>query len=340
MKLKNILITGGCGYFGSSLIRKLIKNGHNVKCLDLLIYGDDAVKSLSNNSKFTLIHGDVRDEKKVEDCLKNIDAVVHLAAIVGDKPCEAAPTAAYDINFNGTKKLYQLSEKNNISTFVFASTCSNYGISSNELADENSKLNPVSLYAESKIDCESYFDKEATSKTKVISLRFGTAYGMSQRTRFDLTVNSFGYEAYKYKKLSVFAENTWRPYIHVEDMSNIVSEVLTNGKITKNFEIYNAGFTKENFTKRQVVQKLINLLPSLEVEFIPYDDDKRNYKVNFAKIEKLLNLNNQFTVDDGFKEILLALESKRLNDNSYLNFNLEALTMFFKKNSEKLIYKN
>lgn len=339
MKLKNILITGGCGYFGNILMRKLIYNGYNVKCLDLLIYGEESIKSLSNNKNFTLIHGDIRDEKKVNESLKNIDAVVHLAAIVGDKPCEAAPAAAYDINFNGTRKLYQLSLKNKISRFIFASTCSNYGISSDTLANENSKLNPVSLYAESKIDCENFLESQAKTNTKAISLRFGTAYGISQRTRFDLTVNSLGYEAYKLKKISVFAENTWRPYIHVDDMSNIVLEILGKDNIKNNFEKYNAGFTKENFTKRQIVEKLVYLLPFLEVEYIPYDNDRRNYKVDFSKIEKFLNLKNQYSVIDGFREILSALETKQLDDNSYLNFNLEALTRFFQKNSKKLIYK-
>ncbi len=339
MKLKNILITGGCGYFGNSLIRKLIDKGYNVRCLDLLIYGRDSIKNLSNNNRFIFTQGDIRDEKKVNECLENIDAIVHLAAIVGDKPCEAAPEAAYDINFIGTKKLYQLALKKKIPKFIFASTCSNYGISGDTFANENSKLNPVSLYAESKIDCENYLETAAQSCTKAISLRFGTAYGISERTRFDLTVNSFSYEAYKYKKLTVFAENTWRPYIHVEDMSNIVVEMLEKKQIQNNFEKYNAGFTKENFTKRQIVEKLIHLLPSLEVEFIPYDNDKRNYKVDFSKIEKFLNLKNEYTVIDGFKEILSALESKQLDDKSYLNFNLESLTKFFQKNSKKLIYK-
>ena len=125
---KNILVTGGCGYLGGGLIRKLLDKGYFVRCLDLMVYGDKAVSGLSNNKNFSLVAGDIRDKKKVNECLKDIDEIVHLAAIVGDKPCEAAPKAAFDINHNGTKILCELAQLNKVKKFVFASTCSNYEI--------------------------------------------------------------------------------------------------------------------------------------------------------------------------------------------------------------------
>ena len=143
----------------------------------------------------------------VRKCLEDIDVVIHLAAIVGDKPCEAAPKSAYDINFSGTQILAEIAKKKKIKKFIFASTCSNYGVSdSDKFASEESILNPVSLYAETKIDSENFLKNLATENFKIITLRIATAYGASYRTRFDLTVNSFAYEAYKFNRLSVFGK--------------------------------------------------------------------------------------------------------------------------------------
>ncbi len=334
---KKIFITGGCGYIGGGLIRKLLDKGFQVSCLDLMVYGDKAVRSLSNHKNFSLIIGDIRDKKMVNKCLKGVDEIVHLAAIVGDKPCEAAPKAAYDINHNGTKILCELAQENNVQKFIFASTCSNYGISSyDEFAKESSPFNPVSLYAESKIDSENYIKNIANKNFKTFSMRFATAYGVSHRTRFDLTVNSFAYEAFKTNKISVFAADTWRPYIHVNDINNIIIETIHKNNLKENHYTFNAGFTKENFTKKQIVEKLIKHVPSLKVDYIPISNDKRNYKVDFTKIEKFLGLKNEFDVSIGFKEVLDALKSKTIDDKTYINSNLESLTQFFKQNSKKL----
>lgn len=339
MKLKKIFVTGGCGYIGSGLIRKLLDIGHHVSCLDLLIYGDESVRNILDNKNFNLIVGDIRDKKKLEQNMKNIDEVVHLAAIVGDKPCEAAPKAAYDINYNATKILCEIAQKNGVKKFIFASTCSNYGITSdNEFANEQTPFNPVSLYAESKIDSESYISNISNNNFKTFCLRFATAYGVSFRTRFDLTINSFAYEAYKTKKISVFASETWRPYIHVNDINNIILSIIEKDELKENNHIFNAGFSGENFTKREIVGQLVKLLPDLEVEYIPISNDKRNYRVDFSKIEKFLGLKNKFTVLMGFKEVLEALKSKKIDDKTFKNTNLEALIEFFKQNSKKLEY--
>jgi nucleoside-diphosphate-sugar epimerase len=339
MSQKKILVTGGCGYIGGGLIRKLIDQGYYVKCLDLLIYGNDAIKGILNNKNFSLIVGDVRDKKKLDECLKDIDEVVHLAGIVGDKPCEAAPKASYDINYNATKTICELAQKNKVKKFIFASTCSNYGIAAyDEFAKESTPFNPVSLYAEAKIDSENYINSISNENFKTFCLRFATAYGVSYRTRFDLTVNSFAYEAYKDKKISVFAADTWRPYIHVNDINNIIIATIEKDNLNDDHYIFNAGFTKENFTKRQIVEKLINLLPDLKVDYIPISNDKRNYKVDFSKIEKFLGIKNEFNVSVGFKEVLDALKSKKIDDRTFYNSNLDSLIEFFKKNSKRLEY--
>ena len=137
------------------------------------------------------------------------------------------PNSAYKINYLATKDLIDLAIKHKVNKLIFSSTCSNYGVSdANQFANEKSKLNPVSLYAETKIDCEEYISSIDNKSLDCVTLRFATAFGVSERTRFDLTINSFTYEAIKKKSLFVFAANTWRPYIHVNDMCNFIFKFI------------------------------------------------------------------------------------------------------------------
>tara|TARA_B100001123_G_scaffold380683_1_gene450446 strand:+ start:932 stop:1954 length:1023 start_codon:yes stop_codon:yes gene_type:complete len=327
---KTCLVTGGAGYVGSTLIRELLASDYNVRCIDMLIYGDKALKGLSNNPRFEFIFGDIRDKKILNSCLKDVDFVIHLAAIVGDKPCQAAPESAYQINYFGTKILGELAKKSGVNKFIFASTCSNYGISDpNSYATEESKLNPVSLYAETKIDCEKFLSSISDEKFSVVNLRFGTAYGMSFRTRFDLTVNSFAYEALTDKKIVIFSADTWRPYVHVLDMSKIILKMLEIEKNKIKGTIFNAGFTNQNLTKRNIVEILEKIIPDLVIEYVPFSEDRRDYKVKFKKFEDLTKITNSKTVNEGYREILDAFKAKILTKKDYDSNNLKALTEFF-----------
>ena len=329
--MKKIFLTGGCGYIGDPVIRELLKANMTIICYDLLIYGDKTIGNFLKNKNFHLIRGDVRDKKKTEDAMQGCDAVIHLAGIVGDKPCEVLGNLSYDINYNGTVQLADIAKKKGVKKFIFASTCSNYGISNpNSYATEESKLNPVSLYAESKIDCEKYLTKITNENFKALSLRIATIYGVAERIRFDLTVNSFAYEACRDKEISVFASDSWRPYAHVKDIARIIKLSLV-----KNFKskrtIFNAGFTKQNFTKRNIVNKLLKLLPNLKVNFIDISNDLRNYKVDFTKIEKELKIKNDYDVEKGFKEIIKLYKKGLINNNYFNKTNLDGVIKFYKK---------
>ncbi len=335
MKKKTILIPGGAGYVGSKLIEISLKNNFKVICLDKLVYGKSAISSFLNNSDFLFYEGDIRYDKDLKKIFKNkIDYVVNLASIVGDKQCKTIAKTSYDINYNGNKLLFEICKKEKVKKYLFASTCSNYGISmAKDFATEDTKLNPVSLYAETKIDCEKYLLETKGDSPSIIILRFGTAYGASFRTRFDLTLNSFTYEALKYKKIDVFAKSTWRPYIHVADVGEIMVRALNyEGNIHK--EIFNAGYTSENYTKEQMVQRIIHFLPDTEVNYNMDDFDKRNYKVSCEKIRKKLNLNSHKNIDFGIKEIKKLYLNNKITDKdikeNLLDNNCNRLLNFFK----------
>ena len=335
---KKILITGGCGYVGTSLIDYLLKLDFEIICLDLMIYGDKSIKAFSKYNNIKFYKEDIRKTGNIEKYFTKLDYVIHLAAIVGDKPCESAPELAYDINFNSTIEILNLSKKYDIKKFIFASTCSNYGISDpNIFASEDSKLNPVSLYAETKIDCEKYLKENSDDKMKIICLRFGTAFGVSKRTRFDLTINSFVYEALKKKKIYLYAPNSWRPYIHVNDMAKIIINFIQlDQKTLKPFDIFNAGFTINNYTKIQIFSKILKNFQNLNYEVIESIEDPRNYKVSFEKIENKLNLEPPISIEDGIKDIQSAFNDKLITDQDFENFNLQSITKFFSTKDNEL----
>ncbi len=337
--MKKILVAGGAGYVGCQLISKLLDLGYYVYCYDILIYGDNSIKNFSNYKNFEFIKGDIREPQNIANILTSVDTVINLAAIVGDKPCQSAPNSAYQINFLGNKKLAEISKKSNVKKYIFASTCSNYGASLNdEYLSENSKLNPVSLYAETKIDSEKKLTEMSSNEFATVSLRFGTAYGKSFRTRFDLTINSFSYEAYYNNELIVFAPETWRPYVHIKDMANIIIKIINTNPSKYNGLILNAGFTNENYKKSDIIEFFLQKLPKLKVVSVPIDD-KRNYKVSFEKINKIISLKNEHNIYDAIEELFESFKNNTITSKDYHTNSLDMITEFF-RNKEKDLYIN
>ena len=333
-----ILVTGGAGYVGATFIRDALARGYRVRCLDILIYGGKALVGFLSNPNFELIKGDVRIKKDVEGALENVDVVVHLAAVVGDLPCQVAPKSSFQINFKGTQLVAESAKQKKIQRFIFASTCSNYGVVNPETpADENSKLNPVSLYAETKIDCEKYLASLQSDSFHPTCLRYGTAYGVSFRTRFDLLLNSFTYEALFEKELMVFGANTWRPYIHVADMSQILLKVLAVEEDKVVDQIFNAGVTSENYKKEEIVHMIEDALPDIKAHYSDSVDDVRNYKVDFTKIEKAIEFKPTLTVQKGIQELIFCFRTGVLSKIDYESNNLENLKSFFKQQESTLV---
>jgi nucleoside-diphosphate-sugar epimerase len=332
-----MLITGGAGYVGSTLARNALVAGYRVRCLDLMIYGGRSVVGLISHPDFELLRGDVRSAEDVDKALEGVDVVVHLAGIVGDLPCQAAPKSAYQINFHGTELLAGQARKRKVKKFIFGSTCSTYGIADTaQPADETRELNPVSLYAETKIDCEKFLLSIKDDSFHPVMLRYGTAYGISFRTRFDLLVNSFVYEALTHNKIVVFAANMWRPYIHVADAAGIVLKVLEAPLETVSGEIFNAGVTAQNYRKDEIVNIILKVLPSIEVHFANEIDDKRNYRVDFTKLERTVGFKPSKTIEDGINELVFCFKNNILTKDDYESNNLDYLKRFFSEQEKAL----
>lgn len=318
--MKTILVTGGAGYVGSVLLRKLLANGYKVVCVDNLTYGGESLIDILEHSEFAFHKCDITHQDDFEKILRKYKyyAVVHLAAVVGDPACKRQPELARKVNWEASKVLLERTIELGIERFIFASTCSNYGKmpDSGGYVDEDSSLTPVSLYAELKVRFEELFlDKMAkAAQFCPTSLRFSTVYGLSHRMRFDLTVNEFTKELTLGHELSIYGEQFWRPYCHVNDFSRAILDVMEAPKEKVAYNVFNVGETKENYTKKMIIVELLKQFPDAKIKYIRKDEDPRDYRVNFEKINRELGFKISKTVPEGIKEIKTVLELGIIQD--------------------------
>ena len=322
---KRVLVTGGAGYIGSVLTRILLSKGYKVRVIDNLSFGGAGLIDIFSNPNFEFVNDDIRNEQAIVSALHGVDCVCHLAAIVGDPACRTFAEDARKINWDASVKLFELCEKNAIAKFVFSSTCSNYGRIKNQgkYVDEDSDLCPVSLYAELKVDYEDYLlNKKKSSAICKTVLRYSTVYGASPRLRFDLTVNEFTRDAAIKKELTIFGEQFWRPYCHVHDLASAAVLALESERLIVNNQVFNVGDTSENYTKRMLVNEIRKVVKDVNVNFVEKMEDPRDYRVEFAKIQKQLGFNITRRVPDGVKEIYSLISSGIISEpysNKYSN---------------------
>ena len=311
-----ILVTGGAGYIGAPLAETLLEGGYGVRVLDSLLHGQEDIAASLEARGVEVLRGDLRDEDVRRGALRGSDAVVHLAAIVGDPACAVDPAESNDVNVNGTAKLVADAVAAGVGRFVFASTCSNYGRMSDPTVpiDEDGVLAPVSLYAEQKVAMEQSLLAQATDGMAPTCLRFATVYGVAPRMRFDLTVNEFARDLWADRRLEVFGQQFWRPYIHVRDVGRAVRTVLDAPVDVVGNEVFNVGRSGENYRKTDLVELIRARTDRGEVVFVERQEDPRDYKVNFDKIREVLGFETTMTVPDGIDELLAALEDGRFED--------------------------
>ena len=323
--IQSILVTGGAGYVGSILTNELVKKNYDVKVVDSLVYGDAGISSLIDQNKIEFFNLDIRDSSKIASILKNVDCVIHLAAIVGEPLCKKIPEAAKQINEIATKNLVNLCKNNNVKRFIFASTCSNYGSSLN-IVDESSPVKPLSLYSECKVNSEKYIIDNNSDKFQTCILRFATAHGLSPRMRFDLLVQEFLRDALVDKKISIFGEDFWRPLIHVDDMANACISVVDASSNIISGQIFNVGGSNENYTKKQLANIIQKHISDIKIEIVKSKTDPRNYKVSFDKIKRILNFQPKRTVENSVVEILSKIEDGTVDPRQSEFSNMSKLT--------------
>jgi nucleoside-diphosphate-sugar epimerase len=313
---KRILVTGGAGYVGSIVVGELLGRGYSVRALDSLLHGSVPSLLLAwGHPDFEFVHADVRDEEACRAALEGVDAVVHLAAIVGDPACSRDPELARAVNLDGTKRLLDDAQAAGVSRFVFASTCSNYGrLDGDAFATEEFPLAPISLYAETKVGAEEAVLARAGADFASCCLRLATVYGSSPRMRFDLTVNEFTREVALDRDLLVYGEQFWRPYVHVRDAAQAILLALDAPSESVSGEVFNVGDTGENYRKLDLVELLKQRFPNAQVEFVHRDEDPRDYRVGFEKVKERLGFGVSWSVPAGMDEIVELLGSGLLAD--------------------------
>jgi len=320
-----ILVTGGAGYIGSTLTQFLLAAGHQVRVLDYLAYGGQALLGVWAHPCFEFIRGDVRDREVVRIAVADRDAVVHLAAIVGDPACSREPDLARSINLDASLALIAECQRAGVERFIFASTCSNYGKMKDDsgYVDEDSELCPVSLYAQTKVAVETALLQGGQNDHWCPTpLRFATIYGVSPRMRFDLTVNEFTMEMLTKKHLTVYGEQFWRPYVHARDAARAIDLVLNSPPALVRGRVFNVGATDQNFQKQQLVEMIRPYAPDSVVEFVFKAEDPRDYRVSFARITDQLGFTITRTVADGIAEIAHLIRETvvdNLADQKYRN---------------------
>jgi len=324
-KLKSILVTGGAGYIGSVLTHKLVELGYNVRIIDSLIYGRDGISDLISKNSVELIEKDIRDEKTLNEAVKDIDCIIHLAAIVGDPFCKKIPVAAKQINEDATKKLVNISKKQGVKRFIFASTCSNYG-SASTIVDENSPIQSLSLYSTTKVNSENFILNTKNSSFEPCILRFATAHGLSPRMRFDLLLQEFLRDAILDKKIRIYGPNFWRPLAHVDDISNACITTIKSSKNLISGQVYNVGNTSENYTKKMLAEIIQEFVPSTEIEITGSKTDLRTYKVSFDKIKNNLKFISKKTIRNSIQDILSKIEKGNLDPRASEFSNMSKLT--------------
>lgn len=311
-----VTVTGGAGYIGACVVETLREQGHEVRVLDRLLHGQEDVAALIEDRGAELIRGDIRDGAARAEALEGADAVVHLAAIVGDPACGRDPEESNEVNVEGSRMLVEDAAAAGVGRLIFASTCSNYGRMSDPTVpiDETGELAPVSLYAEQKVAIEKALLGGELGGPQPTCLRFATVYGVGPRMRFDLTVNEFTRDLWDDRELEVFGELFWRPYVHVRDAAKGVCTVLAADPSLVAGEVFNVGHSDENYRKLDLVEVITKRLGRGNVSYVQRTEDPRDYKVSFEKVKRVLGFEPDFDVPGGVDEIVKALDAAAFGD--------------------------
>jgi nucleoside-diphosphate-sugar epimerase len=294
-----ILVTGGAGYVGSTLVPMLLEQGHRVRVLDNLKFGGHGLLPCCSNRYFELIRSDVTDPASAKSALDGVEVIIHLAAIVGYPACKKEPQLAQAVNVDGTANL--LRHRRRDQKFVFASTGSIYGSVPDYVCNEETPRSPITLYGETKAAAEQMVLEAGNG----VAYRFATAFGVSNRMRLDLMPNDFAYQAVKNRNLIVYEGGFKRTFVHVRDMARSFIFAIERWDEVKD-DVYNVGHETMNFTKEDVARKILEHVDYyLHFAEVGSDADQRNYEVSYEKIRKK-GFETTIDLDRGVAELVRA----------------------------------
>jgi len=310
---RRVLVVGGGGYLGSVLTQKLLAGGFRVRILDSFIYGRRSLELLTDDPNLDIVEGDLRNIHTCVSSLAETDAVVLLAAIVGDPASKARPTETIETNVLATQALASACKLHHVNRFLYASTCSVYGMGGS-LLDEDAPLNPVSLYARTKIESENIILGMGDEYFSPTILRMGTLYGYSPRMRFDLVVNTMSMKSFIDRRIQVYGGSQWRPLLGVEDAAEVYVRCLEANLQDVGNQIFNVGSDDQNYQIDMVAEIIGNALGGIPISRDNSNLDARDYRVSFSKLEGMLGFAPQQTVDNAARTILEKLQSGAIGD--------------------------
>jgi len=316
--MKKIFITGGAGYVGAVLVKKLLEQNYFVSVLDLFIYGDDVIKKHKN---LRLIKGDIRDQSLLQSVLTKHDVVIHLACISNDPSFELNPLLGKSINLDAFRPLVDISIKSGVKKFIYASSSSVYGIKTEKNVHEGMTLEPSTDYSRFKADCEKILLEYENKDFTTVVARPATVCGYSPRQRLDLVVNILSNLAFHKREIKVFGGNQLRPNIHIEDMAEAYIMLINSPKEKINKKIFNIGFENQTVENLAIsVQEIIGNDVKLKKETT---NDKRSYHISSKKIQEELGFKTKFTVKDAINDLKDSFEkklfSRPLENENYFN---------------------
>jgi nucleoside-diphosphate-sugar epimerase len=309
-----ILVTGGTGYIGSSLIPKLLHKGYSVRVVDTRNW-DEGTSSALGGDDFEFLQGDIGDKNILDRSLDGVDTVIHLAAVVSVPRIqrEEQGQSIYRTNYLLTCQLVDRCKERQVTRFIFTSTCSNYGATGyDEYATEEKPLNPTSPYAKAKVEAENYILSSANSYFHPTVLRLATVFGPSPRMSFEPLLNALVKDALEKKSLLIYGGESWRPFLHIDDAIQAILLVLDAPLELVSGEVFNVGSNSLNYRKKELAMIIKKHLPYAEIEIKPQEADPRSYRVSFDKITKVLGFKTTKTLEEGIAELIKVMERHQI----------------------------
>jgi len=339
--MEKILITGNLGYIGTIMTQELINEGYTITGLDTNYYHDKKLIPVGESIHIQQLNKDIRDAK-IDD-LKNIDAVIHLAALSNDPLGKINPKLTNEINFKASLRFAEIAKKANVSRFLFSSSCSIYGQTKKQKLNEDASMNHLSAYAHSKVNLESALNKLADDDFSPIYLRNGTVYGVSNNMRFDLVINNLMGWAFTTKEIKILSDGrAWRPIVHVKDVSNAFIAALKAPKDIIHNEAFNVGMNSENYQVKDMAEIIHDQMKDCEVKIMGENNpDQRDYNVNFDKINTLLrDFKPRWSLKKGVKELYDVFNEVNLSFKDFQDKNFTRLNQLKYLIEENLINKD